>query len=120
MIPMASGATEPYYSVSVFTYLAPDQRRTMCSAWLARAMNRLFGARLHWGKHFPWARWRSRAYPELRFQTCRGVDPNGVFRNDYTKRVLGLSCPEPEVRSAMPRVRLRTSVSKGRWTPWNC
>ena len=96
MISMASGATEPYYSISVFTYLPPDQRQhyyVFCS-WLARAMNRLFGARLHWGKHFPLGAVEiARLYPELeRFrQTCRDVDPNGVFRNDYTKRVLGFN-----------------------------
>jgi FAD/FMN-containing dehydrogenase len=95
LISMASGATEPYYSISVFTYLAPEQRQPYYAfcAWLARAMNRLFGARLHWGKHFPLGALElARLYPELeRFrQLCREVDPNGVFRNDYTRRVLGL------------------------------
>jgi L-gulono-1,4-lactone dehydrogenase len=95
LISMTSGAKEPYYSVSVFTYLAPGQRQHyyVYCAWLARAMNRLFGTRLHWGKHFPLGALEiARLYPELeRFrQLCGEVDPNGVFRNDYTKRVLGL------------------------------
>jgi FAD/FMN-containing dehydrogenase len=95
LISMTSGAKEPYYSISVFTYLPPEQRAPyyVYCGWLARAMNRLFGARLHWGKHFPLGALDiARLYPELeRFrQLCRDVDPNGVFRNDYTKRVLGL------------------------------
>jgi hypothetical protein len=95
LISMTSGAAEPYYSISVFAYLAPEQRQPyyVFCAWLARAMNRLFGARLHWGKHFPLGAVEiARLYPELEQfrQLCREVDPNGVFRNDYTRRVLGL------------------------------
>jgi FAD/FMN-containing dehydrogenase len=95
LISMTSGAKEPSYSLSVFTYLPPEQREPyyVYCGWLARAMNRLFGARLHWGKHFPLGALDiARLYPDLeRFrQLCREVDPNGVFRNGYTKRVLGL------------------------------
>jgi len=95
LISMTSGATEPYYTISVFTYLPPHKRwkyYVFCS-WLARAMTTLFDARLHWGKHFPLTVAEvERLYPGLdRFrQLCRTADPNGVFRNDYTKRVLGL------------------------------
>jgi FAD/FMN-containing dehydrogenase len=63
-----------------------------CS-FLARALNRLVAARLHWGKHFP-LQYADVAplYPELdTFRAlCRRNDPAGVFRNDYTRRVLGL------------------------------
>jgi hypothetical protein len=95
LISMASAATEPYYSVSVFTYLAPEKRQpyyAFCS-WLARCMNRLFGARLHWGKHFPLGVVDiARLYPDLDTfrEICRAGDPNGVFRNGFTKRALGL------------------------------
>ena len=95
LISMASAAAEPFYSISVFTYLPPGQRQAYYGfcAWLARSMNRLFGARLHWGKHFPLGAVDiARLYPNLETfrQICRNTDPNGVFRNAYTKRVLGL------------------------------
>jgi FAD/FMN-containing dehydrogenase len=95
LISMASGARAPYYSISVFTYLPPHKRQhyyAFC-AWLALSMTTLFDARLHWGKHFPLGVAEiGPLYPDLeRFrQLCRTTDPNGVFRNDYTKRVLGL------------------------------
>ena len=56
-------------------------------------MNKLFGARLHWGKHFPLSAVEiARLYPDLDTfrQICRNRDPDGVFRNDYTRRVLGV------------------------------
>ena len=64
---------------------------------MARLLVSRFGARLHWGKHFP-----------LDFNTvnaqydgidkfrelCRQIDPRGVFRNEYTSRVLGFDKDE--------------------------
>jgi hypothetical protein len=51
-------------------------------------------ARLHWGKHFP-LEFADIAplYPEMeKFrQLSRLNDSSGVFRNDFTKRVLGLA-----------------------------
>jgi hypothetical protein len=64
----------------------------LCS-FLARTLNRLVAARLHWGKHFPLLHADiAPLYPELEtFRAlCRHNDPGGVFRNDYTRRVLGL------------------------------
>lgn len=64
----------------------------MCS-WCARALHALFGARLHWGKHYPLGATEVfRMYPQLaRFrELCRANDPAGVFRNDFTDRVLQL------------------------------
>jgi len=95
LISMASGTAEPMYSISVFTYLAPSARAPYYAfcLWLARCMVRLFGARLHWGKHFPLSEADiASAYPGLaKFkELCRRTDPNGVFRNGYTRRVLGL------------------------------
>ena len=95
LISMGAGAPEPLYSISVFTYLAPDKRgayNAFC-AWLARAMNALFDARPHWGKHFPLGQADvARTCPGLPTfrQICRAHDPHGAFRNAYTERVLGL------------------------------
>jgi len=95
LISMAAGATEPWYSISVFTYFRPARRAgyyAFCAA-LARAMHSAFGARLHWGKHFPLgAAEMARAHPRLeRFrQLCRASDPRGVFCNAFAERVLGL------------------------------
>lgn len=95
MISMASGS-ESYFSCSVFTYNEPEDRKAygdFCS-WLARATHKMSGARLHWGKHFPLgASEMANVYPELdKFKgLAQAVDPNGVFRNQYTDRVLGLA-----------------------------
>lgn len=93
MLGMASG-NQDYFSCSVFTYRAPDQRddfERFCS-WLARSFNALFGARLHWGKHFPLdSSAIKNVYPELeRFrEIAAATDPEGVFRNRFVNRVLG-------------------------------
>ena len=94
LVSMGSSMSEPLYSISVFTYHAPGARAgyyAFCG-WLARCMNALFGARLHWGKHFPLgAAETARAYPRLEAfkRICRTLDPRGVFRNEYIARVLG-------------------------------
>jgi FAD/FMN-containing dehydrogenase len=95
LVSMGSSITEPLYSISVFTYQEPQAREgyyRWCG-WLARCMNILFDARLHWGKHFPVGVGEvARAYPRLEAfrQICGKLDPRGVFRNEYTARVLGL------------------------------
>jgi hypothetical protein len=95
LVSMGASMTEPSYSISIFTYDPPAQRRRyyeFCS-FLARTLNRLVAARLHWGKHFPLLYADiAPLYPELEtFRAlCRRNDPAGVFRNDYTRRVLGL------------------------------
>lgn len=96
LVSMGSSANEPLYSISVFTYDHPRARGEYYAfcGWLARCMSALFGARLHWGKHFPLgAMETARAYPRLETfkQLCSVVDPRGVFRNAYTARVLGLA-----------------------------
>jgi L-gulonolactone oxidase len=51
-----------------------------------------FGGRPHWGKrHYQTAATLRPRYPEWdRFQSVRAqFDPDGVFTNDYTRRVLG-------------------------------
>ena len=96
LISMAGSSDEGWYSCSLFTYYAPRKRQAfydMCS-WCARAMHALFGARLHWGKHYPKAldaQATARVHPGLQAfnDQCRAVDPLGVFRNEFTDRVLG-------------------------------
>ncbi len=86
----ASGAGGPYYAISFITYVEPRDRFLELASFLARSMTRLFQARLHWGKYFPLGKSDvERVYPRLpEFRAlCRQVDPNGVFRNDFTERV---------------------------------
>jgi hypothetical protein len=95
LVSMGSSITEPLYSISVFTYQGAQAREgyyRWCG-WLARCMIALFGARLHWGKHFPVGVGEvARAYPRLEAfrRICSKLDPRGVFRNEYTARVIGL------------------------------
>jgi hypothetical protein len=95
LVSMASGQAGPWFSFSLFSYDPPDKRHRyygLCS-FTARAMHALFGARLHWGKHYPLGSAETAGmYPQLlRFrQFCRSRDPAGVFRNAFTARVLDL------------------------------
>jgi hypothetical protein len=95
LISMASSTQEPYYSCSVFTYNKPEDRQAygeFCS-FLARALNKLDGARLHWGKHFPLKEAEiAPLYPQLdRFKKlAHKTDPHGAFSNAYTQRILGV------------------------------
>ncbi len=95
LISMGASLEAPSYSLSVFTYKRPDDREEyydFCSL-LARALTRQNETRLHWGKHFPLTKEEVEPlYPEM--ETFRDLaqrtDPEGVFRNAYTERVLGL------------------------------
>jgi len=94
LLSMGSSVDEPLYSISVFTYARRSRREPYYAfcAWLARCMSELYGARLHWGKHFPLGKQDvALAYPGLeKFNhVCRAFDPHGVFRNGYIARVLG-------------------------------
>jgi FAD/FMN-containing dehydrogenase len=91
LISMTADAAEAWYAISFITYVEPRDRFFAMASFLARAMNRLFQARPHWGKHFPLSGAEvERCYPQLlEFRSlCRQVDPQGVFRNDFTQRVL--------------------------------
>lgn len=95
MISTAASIDGPIYSISVFTYDGPSHRDayySFCSL-LARALLKLVGARLHWGKHFP-LHYADIAplYPRLEeFRAlCQRYDPDGVLRNAYTTHVLAL------------------------------
>jgi L-gulono-1,4-lactone dehydrogenase len=94
MISMTAGR-EPFYSILLLSYL-PERKDGFepFAEFIGKGFVRLFHARLHWGKIFPLALAPENAssYLELeRFrQLCRTHDPKGVFRNDFTARVLGL------------------------------
>jgi FAD/FMN-containing dehydrogenase len=90
LLSMSSG-DEPCYAISFITYAEPRADFLAMASFLARGTSRLFAARLHWGKWFPLgAAEVERAYPRLpEFRAlCRRFDPNGVFRNEFTGRVL--------------------------------
>ncbi|RDV12972.1 DUF2892 domain-containing protein [Pontibacter diazotrophicus] len=92
LISMTSESEEPYYSISVFTYYRDRSKIYPMANFLAFSMNRLYGAGLHWGKHFPLNNAEIEPlYPRLKEfrELCTRVDPNGVFRNSFTRRVLG-------------------------------
>jgi L-gulonolactone oxidase len=65
-----------------------------------------FGGRPHWGKrHFQTAASLSGRYPDWdAFQRVRArLDPNGVFSNDWTERVLGpVAAPAPPTMAGSP------------------
>src|SRR5205823_1500997 len=91
LISMTSGADEPWYAISFITYVDPREAFFVLASFLARSMNRLFGARPHWGKYFPLnGADVERSYSRLaEFRAvCHAVDPNGVFRNEFAERVL--------------------------------
>jgi hypothetical protein len=100
MISMVSGDQESYYSISFFTYLPPESREHFYrfARFMALCLTRLFQGRLHWGKYFPLD------FSEIEHQyaglekfrgMCRRVDANGVFQNDYARRVLGFKNNRP-------------------------
>jgi hypothetical protein len=91
LISMTAGAAEPYYAISMITYVEPRDCFYELASFLARSMVRLFDARLHWGKYFPLTNAEIEAsYPRLpEFRALsRQVDPHGVFRNEFAQRVL--------------------------------
>lgn len=102
LISMAASLEEPVYSISLFTYDAPSGRDSyyaFCSL-VARVLRKRVDARLHWGKHFP-LRHDDIAglYPRFdEFRSlCRTYDRDGVLRNAYSRRVLGLPPGRPEM-----------------------
>ena len=93
LISMTSG-DQIYYSVSFFVYLPPDQRERFYTYadFMAELLNKLFDARLHWGKYFPLTNKEiDHLYPRLAEfrQICRSVDPDGVFVNEFAQIIMG-------------------------------
>ncbi len=94
LISMTSGSNEPYYTISFFTYLEPRTQFYKFADFLARSLTQLYDARLHWGKYYPLTNSAiEHLYPRLEEfrQICKKTDPNAVFRNEYTERVLGFT-----------------------------
>jgi FAD/FMN-containing dehydrogenase len=93
LISMTAGRDEPCDALSFISYVHPTDRAGFFAFAdvLAKTMTRMFDARPHWGKVCPIdAEDAARLYPELpKFvQRCEAADPDGVFRNDWTTRVL--------------------------------
>lgn len=92
MISMAAGDAEWWYSISFITYVEPRNDFYRLAQFLAKAFLRMFNGRIHWGKWFPLGTVDiEQMYPEVsRFrELCREYDPNGVFQNAFTDRILG-------------------------------
>ena len=92
MLSMSSGSDEPWYAFSFITLEQPRDSFRKMAEYLARSMSQLFGARPHWGKYFPLDEESVQVlYPRLEEfdDICRRFDPQGVFQNDFTRRVLG-------------------------------
>jgi hypothetical protein len=88
---MSSGDGDTYYAISLITYSEPRDNFLALATFLARSMNRLYQARLHWGKWFPLGVQEMECvYPKLAEfrQICERFDPKGVFRNEFSERVL--------------------------------
>ncbi len=92
LISMASGDREAWYSISLVTYVEPRDSFYEMASFLAKSMCVLFKARIHWGKWFPLEASDVEAvYPRLDVfrAIASSFDPNGVFQNRFTERVVG-------------------------------
>jgi len=97
LIAMTAGAPttradEPWYAISFITYSEPRDAFRGLAKFLLASMIRLYGARPHWGKYCPLTQDEAAAlYPQLEEfrRIARGVDPEGVFQNEFVGRVLG-------------------------------
>jgi hypothetical protein len=97
LISMTGGAREPSYTISLFCYHEPRTAFYAFAGFVARALNRLYGACPHWGKYFPLDHGDiAEYYPRLaEFRAvCRRHDPRGTFRNRYVTRVLGFAADD--------------------------
>lgn len=115
-VSMSSGGGEPWYAFSFITLEEPRDGFQTMAAYLARSMAQLFGARPHWGKYFPLdADTVHSLYLRLEEfdEICRRFDPQGVFQNDFTRRILGRERvgsdstiePAPARRASVPLAR---------------
>jgi FAD/FMN-containing dehydrogenase len=100
LISMTAGASDACYSIIVLSYLPPEPeggRFEKFAQFVGEGLVRLFNARAHWGKYFPLGvgDLEGRYDPNLpKFRKiCDEYDPNGVFRNEFTARALGLAKP---------------------------
>jgi FAD/FMN-containing dehydrogenase len=97
LISMTAGASEPFYTISLFCYHEPRTAFYGLADFLAHALNRLHRACPHWGKYFPLqCADIEDYYPRLAAfrASCRRHDPRGTFRNAYVTGVLGFAGPD--------------------------
>ena len=91
LVSMASGISEWWYSISFITYVQPREPFYQMARFIAKATVALFAGRIHWGKWFPLdSEAIEQMYPEIHTfrDICRDFDPNGVFQNTFTERIL--------------------------------
>ena len=82
---------QDWYAISLITYVEPRDPFQRVARLIAAVLGEDFGARLHWGKWFPFgADQVERGYPGLAaFRTCcEDFDPRGVFRNAFLREAL--------------------------------
>lgn len=92
LVSMTAGNQEPDYTMSFFTYSKNPEPFFKMADFIARLFLYVHSARPHWGKYFPLKNNQiAPHYPNLNEfkMICNKMDANGVFKNDYTKRVLG-------------------------------
>ncbi len=95
LISMASGGDESWYAISLISYQGVSHREGFLrvAEFLAKTMAILFAARPHWGKICPL---KAEELVGLydRFdefqQVCKAINPDGVFRNDWTTQLLNV------------------------------
>jgi hypothetical protein len=93
LISMSAGTEDCWHAISFITYVEPREPFYNLARFLAASMAKLFQARPHWGKWFPFAGDEiCGMYPGLHEfrEVCERFDPRGVFRNRYVTSVLGL------------------------------
>lgn len=91
LISMASGESDCWYALSFITYVRPREPFYQLATFLAESIFALFEGRIHWGKWFPLqADTVRKQYPQLpEFRNvCQKFDPDWVFQNRFTRRVL--------------------------------
>ena len=93
LISMASGTGEDWYAISLISYARPNERAGFMrfAHFLAKSMAKVFAARPHWGKVCSLdANELEILYPNLpEFRAiCEAYDPQHVFRNTWTERVV--------------------------------
>ena len=90
---MASSEKEPWYAISLISYVAPKDRAGffLFAEVVTRAMAECFGGRPHWGKVCPLnADLARRVYPQLdQFKlVMQDLDRQRLFSNDWLRRVM--------------------------------
>lgn len=82
---------QDWYAISLITFTEPRLPFRNAARFLATAMTRSLGARLHWGKWHPLdADQIEESYPGLAplRAICAQFDPQGVFRNRFLEQTM--------------------------------